>query len=165
MVDLNAAHEAGIVIIKVKAHLSPQCELYKINNVKISACLGNLQAKEVNKKFPLHQKPASEKDRYGRTLVDLSLIYEIKLPLTQDLRKAINSLLATGEIEYAAPHYTQTLMYTPNDPSASVQYYLDKIMAYQAWDLSQSDTNIVVGVTDTGTDLLHEDLISSVKIN
>ena len=165
MVDLNAAHEAGIVIIKVKAHLTPQCELYKINNVKISACLGNLQAKEVNKKFPLHQKPASEKDRYGRTLVDLSLIYEIKLPPTQDLRKAINSLLATGEIEYAAPHYTQTLMYTPNDPSASVQYYLDKIMAYQAWDLSQSDTNIVVGVTDTGTDLLHEDLISSVKIN
>ncbi len=164
-VDLNSPHEAGIVIIKVKKHVSEQCELHQIKNVKINASFNTLNVIQVKKKFPLHQKPTSEKDRYGRTLIDLSLIYEIKLPQNQDLKKAINSLLATGEIDYAEPHYTHSLMYTPNDPSASVQYYLDKIMAYQAWDISQSDTNIVVGVTDTGTDLLHEDLINSVKIN
>ncbi len=164
-VDLNSPHEAGIVIIKVKKHLVTQCEFHQIKNVKINACLNTLNTIQVRKKFPLHQKPSAEKDRYGRALIDLSLIYEIKLAQNQDLKKAINSLLATGEIDYAEPHYTQSLMYTPNDPSASVQYYLDKIMAYQAWDISQSDTNVVVGVTDTGTDLLHEDLINSVKIN
>jgi serine protease len=164
-VDLNSPHEAGIVIIKLKKHLSEQCERHQIKNVKINACLNTLNAIQLNRKFPLHQKPTSEKDRYGRTLIDLSLIYEIRLPQNQDLKKAINSLLATGEIDYAEPHYTQSLMYTPNDPSATVQYYLDKIMAYQAWDISQSDTNIIVGVTDTGTDLIHQDLINSVKIN
>jgi len=164
-VDLNSPHEAGIVIIKVKKYLVAQCELHQIKNVKINACLNTLNTIQVRKKFPLHQKPSAEKDRFGRALIDLSLIYEIRLPQNQDLKKAINSLLATGEIDYAEPHYTQSLMYTPNDPSASVQYYLDKIMAYQAWDISQSDTNVVVGVTDTGTDLLHEDLINSVKIN
>jgi subtilisin family serine protease len=164
-VDLNSPHEAGTVIIKVKKHLIAQCELHQIKNVKINACLNTLNTIQVRKKFPLHQKPSAEKDRFGRTLIDLSLIYEIKLAQNQDIKKAINSLLATGEIDYAEPHYTPSLMYAPNDPSASVQYYLDKIMAYQAWDISQSDTNVVIGVTDTGTDLLHEDLINSVKIN
>jgi serine protease len=165
IVDLNAPHEAGILIVKVKKHLSQQCEMQKIDNTKINSCLNALQTIKVNKKFPLHQKPSSEKDRYGNTLIDLSLIYEIKLPQNKDLKKAIHSLLATGEIEYAEPHYTHSLMYTPNDPSASVQYYLDRIKAYQAWDVNQSDTNIVIGVTDTGTDLVHEDLMGSIKIN
>jgi len=163
--DLNSPHQAGVVIVKVKTNLRQQCKLNEIENEKINACLSSLQATSVRKKFPLHQQPASEKDRYGRTLTDLSLIYQISLPPNQDLKKAINCLLATNEIAYAEPHYTQSIMYTPNDPSASVQYYLDKIMAYQAWDISQGDTNIVVGVTDTGTDLFHEDLVLNVKLN
>lgn len=164
-INWNAPYESGKLVIKVKKHLKTDCKIKSINNSIINECLQSLQALELTQKFPLHQTPFSEKDKYGRTLIDLTLIYEIKLLPQQDLKKAVQSLMATGVIEYAEPHYIQHLLYTPNDPSASVQYYLDKIMAYQAWDISQSDTNIVIGVTDTGTDLFHQDLINSVKLN
>jgi serine protease len=164
-INLSSPHEAGIVIFKVKKHLRDACKLNSINNTKLNECLNALGQFNLVKKFPLHEAPRTEKDKYGRTLTDISLLYELKLSAAQDIKKVINSLMATGEIEYAEPHYTQQLLYTPNDPSASVQYYLDKIMAYQAWDINQSDTNIVIGITDTGTDLFHEDLISSIKYN
>jgi hypothetical protein len=93
------------------------------------------------------------------------LIYELKINTANNIGKVIQQLISTGEIDYAEPSYTQQLLYSPNDPSTSLQYYLSKISAYQAWDISKSDTNIVIGVTDTGTDLLHEDLTGNVKYN
>ena len=164
-IDLTSAHEAGVIIIKLKSNMHEQCELHKINNQKLNDCLNGMQALLISKKFPLHKKPLMDNDNYGKALVDLSLIYEIRVQTNQDLKKAINSLMATGLVDYAEPHYIQKLMYAPNDPSVSVQYYLDKIFALQAWDISQGDTNIVIGVTDTGTDLFHEDLINSLKLN
>jgi len=164
-INLNAPHEAGIVIFKVNKDFKQDCDKNSIRNEKINACLNSLGTFDLVKKFPNHIAPLQEKDRYGRTLIDITLIYELKLNSNQNLKKVIQNLLATGCIDYAEPHYIQQIMYTPNDPSASVQYYLDKIKAYQAWDISQSDTNIVIGVTDTGTDLFHEDLATSIKYN
>jgi len=46
-----------------------------------------------------------------------------------------------------------------------MQYYLRKINAYNAWNLTQGDTNIVIGIVDTGTDLLHPDLKGNIKYN
>ncbi|MFN5711601.1 MAG: S8/S53 family peptidase [Bacteroidota bacterium] len=164
-VDLNAPHEQGVVILKVKKQYANQCETTRINSTKIINCLMSIDVVGLSKKFPLNQSPATERDKYGRELIDLSLIYELKVNPSNKLDKVIQLLLATGELDYAEPHYTQQLLYAPNDPSTSLQYYLNKISAYQAWDISQSDTNIVIGVTDTGTDLFHEDLVGNVKYN
>jgi hypothetical protein len=164
-IDLNAPHEAGTIICRVNSKFRNECYDQKIEDQKINEFLIAFNVSKISKKFPLHKKPLSDKDRFGRTLIDLSLIYEIKISPVLDLKKAINSLMATGVLDYAEPHYIQQLMYLPNDPSASVQYYLSKINAYAAWDISQSDTNVVIGVTDTGTELFHEDLINSLKLN
>lgn len=164
-VDMNSPHEAGLIIIKVKNNFRDQCFDNNIENQKISNCLKAIDAISVKKKFPNHKLPVTLFDGHGRKLVDLTLIYEIKINASQNLKKAINSLLATGLLDYAEPHYVQKLMYAPNDPSTSLQYYLDRINAFEAWDISQSDTNIVIGITDTGTDLFHEDLINSLKLN
>ena len=89
----------------------------------------------------------------------------MKVNANQNLKKIIQSLLATGCIDYAEPHYTQQIiMYLPMILRPQFCYYLDKIKTYQAWDISQSDTNIVIGETDTGTDLFHEDLIHKYQI-
>ncbi|MCC6252765.1 MAG: S8 family peptidase [Bacteroidia bacterium] len=163
--DFEAPHQPDIIIIKVKESIREQCEQLTINNSKLTACFNAIGVIQLQRKFPLHQKPAQTHDRLGRALVDISLIYELKLNGQPDLRKCINSLMQSGCLEYAEPKYVQELMYTPNDPSVSTQYYLNKIQAIQAWDISQSDTNVVVGVTDTGTDLNHEDLTASLKYN
>ncbi|GAB4251881.1 MAG: hypothetical protein Kow0079_06170 [Vicingaceae bacterium] len=55
--------------------------------------------------------------------------------------------------------------YTPNDPLVSNQYYLNLIDAYNAWNIQQGDTNVVIGIVDTGWDPGHVDLQGNVKIN
>jgi subtilisin family serine protease len=53
----------------------------------------------------------------------------------------------------------------PNDIYFSTQYYLEKIGMINTWDITQGDSNIVIGVIDTGLDFLHPDLQNSFKIN
>jgi hypothetical protein len=45
------------------------------------------------------------------------------------------------------------------------QYWLNSIRAFDAWDIHQGDTNIVIGISDTGIELSHPDLIYNIKYN
>jgi len=55
--------------------------------------------------------------------------------------------------------------FIPNDPYYNSQYYLNLIGMQNTWDITLGDSNIVIGVIDTGLDFLHPDLQSSYKIN
>ncbi|MBK8550102.1 MAG: S8 family serine peptidase [Ignavibacteria bacterium] len=55
--------------------------------------------------------------------------------------------------------------FLPNDPYFGTQYYLDMIGMQNVWDITRGDSNIVIGVVDTGLDFLHPDLQKSFKIN
>jgi subtilisin family serine protease len=55
------------------------------------------------------------------------------------------------------------LLYTPNDYSLNGSHYaLDLINAKQAWDITKGNSNIIIGISDTGFDLNHEDLTSQI---
>ena len=47
--------------------------------------------------------------------------------------------------EYVEIKTIPKVLYTPNDPFINKMYALKIINAYQAWDISQGDTNIVIG--------------------
>ncbi|MBK7964876.1 MAG: S8 family peptidase [Bacteroidetes bacterium] len=66
---------------------------------------------------------------------------------------------------YAEVKFLPKVEYVPSDPSASSQYHLSKIDAYTAWDIHKGDTNTIIGIVDTGTDLDHPDLVANLKIN
>ena len=55
----------------------------------------------------------------------------------------------------------------PNDPLANPtnQYHLLNVNCFNAWDINKGDSSIVIGITDTGTDPTHPDLMNSVKRN
>jgi hypothetical protein len=53
----------------------------------------------------------------------------------------------------------------PSDDSVGVQYALQKIAAFAAWDVHRGDTTTVVGITDTGIDPNHPDLITNIARN
>jgi len=46
----------------------------------------------------------------------------------------------------------------PNDQYLSKQLYLDKIKAYEAWQIAHENTEIKIAILDTGIDLTHPDL-------
>jgi len=91
------------------------------------------------------------------------------VPAPANLAKARTLLLASGAVEYVEPLYIRAPLYQPNDPRADStygnQYHLLLIKAYHAWDFTQGDTSVVIGMTDTGFRLSHEDLVHQIKYN
>ncbi|MEM9548009.1 MAG: S8 family serine peptidase, partial [Bacteroidota bacterium] len=57
-------------------------------------------------------------------------------------------------------------LYSPNDyglvPSLQGQKDLDLIRAKDAWDITTGNSNTIIGITDTGYDLNHEDLVGKI---
>ncbi len=81
-------------------------------------------------------------------------------------REALLSMLRKNEhIEYAEIKPSVNLFEIPDDPATGSQYYLSQVNAYEAWDIVQGDSTIVIGIVDTGTDFTHDDLAGKCAIN
>lgn len=117
----------------------------------------------VFKKFPNH-KPI-EPTKLNENLIDLSLIYEINFDTTYPTYKILNYLNNNYRLQYAEPVFKRYFFYTPTDPSLTLQYHLSLINALQAYNITQGDTNVVIGISDTGVDLAHPDLKDNIKKN
>ncbi len=155
----------GTLILKLKPEYRSSARVQGIENSQLNAVLQSIGATKVTKKFPLKTEPATERNAFGAKMADLSLIYEVKYNSSLPIEKVMNALLKTGVVVYAEPKYLPKPLFTPNDPNTATQYFLTKIQAYAAWDIQKGDTNVVIGITDTGTDLDHPDLVGNLKYN
>ena len=97
--------------------------------------------------------------------VDISLYYQVIFDKSRPVEDFINELYATGYFDVVEPVYTVKPFFTPDDPSLSQQYYLDLIHAPEAWDITQGDQSIIIGIVDTGGDLDHPDLQGNLYID
>ena len=66
-----------------------------------------------------------------------------------------------GVVSVSAERKAHTL-FTPNDPNRNLQWGLDTINAYEAWDITRGNHSVVVGVLDTGVDWTHPDLAANI---
>ncbi|HSI90324.1 MAG TPA: S8 family serine peptidase, partial [Adhaeribacter sp.] len=154
----------GRLVFKLK----PQYKAFAAGNTiqleKLSDALAALQASAPEQKFPKSSAPEGVKGA-----VDLTLVYQITFPESQDLEKARKLLIQTGLLEYAETLRNYPPLYQPNDPLADSvsggQYYLKNIKAYRGWDFSKGDTNIVIGILDQGVKFTHKDLARNIKYN
>ncbi|MEO8209329.1 MAG: S8 family serine peptidase [bacterium] len=153
------------VIFKIKERNRSKASLNAIDNAQINEALNDLRVVLANKMFADAVKPVMEFSADGEKMADLSLIYIVEYNSAKSIEEAVNEIYNTGEIEYAQPKYTQKLMFTPNDPSLGSQYFINKIQAPAGWDIQQGDTNVVIGIVDTGTDWDHPDLAGNIKYN
>ena len=157
------------IIFRLKSDYRNIASNASINHSALNQYLNSIGSNGLQKKFPLKQAPAQERNKRGDKLVDLSLIYEFNYTQNIDIEKVINALLSLNLFEYAEPHYLPKTLYIPSDPEADTvtghQYHLKNIHAYEGWDIDKGDTNVVIGITDTGFDFTHDDLKGNVKIN
>ncbi len=72
-----------------------------------------------------------------------------------------------SEIELAEPYYLQMPLgeFLPNDPMLNQQMMFETMQVFEAFDVFKGDTNIVIGISDTGVMQEHEDLINSIWKN
>lgn len=143
--------------------------IYKLNNEKsdVSASPGDLSlALSFAKPTSVRQLfPSAGMKRGGRGKVDLSAIFELRYDADIPPTEMARLLERMPGIAYAQPRYITRPLYSPNDSLLSAQYYLDVIKARQAWDVCLGDSNTVVGISDTGFDLFHDDLVDQLAYN
>ncbi len=154
------------LIFKVKSGFRNVCDKESINIPVLQDALNTLGIKEMYKQFPNHTVPERPTNSLGQKLTDLSLIYRLKYSSNTPIEDAVNLLYQSGVLEYVCLSVTPKPMFTPNDTYVSSnQYALKRIKAFDAWDIEQGDTNVVIGITDTGFELTHEDLGANMKYN
>lgn len=152
------------VIFKLKERNRNIAGINAIENISVSGALAELNA-NVSKMFPDAVKPVQDFSADGERYSDLSLIYIVRYNADKNIEDAVNLIYNSGEVEYAQPKYIQQVQFTPNDPSLGSQYYINRIQAPAGWDIQQGDTNVVIGIVDSGTDWDHPDLAANIKIN
>ncbi|QIL77481.1 S8 family peptidase [Hymenobacter sp. HDW8] len=159
------ATQPGTLVFKLKSGDASSAQPPGIAP-QLAAALRTLGATRVEQKFPRAISPSA----YQPGSVELRGIYQVWFAPSASLQKVRFALLQTGTLEYAEPLYDRGLLRQPNDPLADStradgQYYLKNIRAYRAWDVTQGDTSVVIGVLDTGIVFSHEDMKGQIKYN
>jgi hypothetical protein len=154
----------GRIILKINPKYKSSCKLNEINIAKYNELISSYGCK-VKKSFPNISSPITEKDKNGNILVDLTSVYELTFDSSISVSELVNSFGSLAETEYCQPVYLPQVFATINDPGSNAQYALTNIKAYQAWDLCKGDSNIIIGITDTGIENAHEDLIDNIFYN
>jgi serine protease len=107
----------------------------------------------------------SHSNRRSKNVIDVSLYRQLELTDGADVEEAINSLLDAGIIEYGQPVYRVYPAHEPNDPENSIRYQYEQVMAFEAWDLTKGNSNVVIAIVDSGLDMNHPDLVNKLAIN
>lgn len=111
--------------------------------------------------FPAHQNLT----KGTKTPSPLAQIFTFKILMNSDAERLIQNLLEFPGVVYVEPLPELSLFDVPNDPRVGSQYYLPLIKAFDAFEISKGDTNIVIGIVDSGIDFYHEDLQGNIKFN
>ncbi|MEM7039456.1 MAG: S8 family serine peptidase, partial [Bacteroidota bacterium] len=152
-------HVPGRVILRMKEAYRAQCGSDKIQIPQLETLFQNFGVTRVAKNFPKAEVILpGQSNNQGQAMVDLSLIYEIQFDTSRsafDLAKLANGHPA---VMYAEPQYIYDVMYSPSDPYLEYQWYVDSMHVREAWDSTRGDSNIVIGIVDTGTSFAHDEL-------
>lgn len=154
----------GHLYAKYKAEINNKKSYDKLQSV--------LDELEITTLEPFGSRVGSPNLKTSNPNTDLSRLIRIYYDADTPPEEACKKLMATGQFDYVEPHHIFEILHVPNDPfadssmaSPSRQDQLIKHKAYEAWDIEQGDTNMVIGIVDAGFLLSHEDLNTQVKYN
>ena len=95
----------------------------------------------------------------------------VELQYASDLHpeEAARRLMSIAGVEHAEPVpavLTEgAASFIPNDSLIGMMQNLERIKAYEAWDVWPGDSSTVIGIVDAGIDNTHEDLVPNIREN
>jgi subtilisin family serine protease len=152
-------HLKGVVIFKLKVFPVMDAKGLSCGVTRVDAVLQQQGLDEIKMIYP-HKRQAKAKAEQ-----DLSKICQARVSEAADIKALCAQLKNTGQVEYAEPRYGRQPKFTPNDPGLGSQWFLTAIQAASAWDISQGDTTVTVGIVDCGVQTAHPDLAANLWYN
>lgn len=131
----------------------------KVSEQRISSILENrpLNPPELRIDY-LANGLAKEDENLGRILV---------VRFSSNVEESYLTSLSMNDpdIEFIQISKTYTIDAIPNDSLVSQQWALEKIKAFESWDITQGADTVLLAVIDTGIDYEHPDLKNKIYIN
>jgi subtilisin family serine protease len=153
--------QKGVIYVKSKEPLQINSSGKLFEKSSINPFLATVGIKSISRPF--------EKYLSGNRLLaknSLANVLEIRFDENTDPFEFAKSINDNPEIEYAVPLIQGELQeFIPNDTEFVNQYFLEGMQFPEAWDIVRADSNIVIGIVDSGIDLDHEDLRNVIKKN
>jgi len=156
----NQNYLPGVVIFKMKAQPDIDSKGLATGNAAVDGILNSYGRQEIKQLFRAKE---NAKTSLGRSLAN---ICQARVSIQADILQLCRDLAKTGQVEYAEPRYGYRVeATTPNDPSYASQWFLSKIQAPEAWDISQGNIAVSIGIVDCGVQLTHPDLAANIWKN
>lgn len=99
------------------------------------------------------------------SITDISRIYVLEFPIEIDIQEVAQAYAEDPHVLTAEPYQIHKTEYVPSDLYFSGQWSLDVMNAELAYDFAQGSEDVIVGIVDSGTDTLHNDLKSNLWVN
>ncbi len=161
----SANYVPGALILKIHPDHRAACSDHDIALASVNKLTADWGVFRTERKFRLSEPVHGQRNQRGQALVDITLIYELRCPDQTDIESMAAAFSQLPEVLYAEPHYLYEPMFVPDDPFVGSQWYNSLIGTFAAWDSVQGDSNIVIGIIDTGTNFNHDDLRNQVAYN
>ncbi len=88
----------------------------------------------------------------------LDRIYKVKFKSVDQTDKCLDALRSLTIVDFAERVLLYRTLFVPNDPDSNGQYFLKKINARSAWDISKGSPSVVVAIIDNAMLASHQDL-------
>ncbi len=129
----------------------------------VDAVLQSHNISEVRSVFPW-------RDELSPVLRDrqMSKFQLLQFSENENLDVLINDLMATGKVVSAEKIWAMPLLEvqaTPDDPRWNLQYGPARIQATDVWDVEPGSDTAKIGLTDSGVNYRHEDLVDKIWVN
>ena len=142
----------------------PNIVVVKYSNAKAAAnreaqfeSLCNAKTRRANRMFAVNKKDSVS--------AGLNRIYMIEYDGDESPIMVARKLAQSEDVEYAEPYWIPKPAGKANDPMIGQQYYLSLTKTLEAHNITQGNSDIVIGIVDQGVDVRHEDLVNNIKLN
>ncbi|WP_143833698.1 S8 family serine peptidase [Oceanobacillus senegalensis] len=139
---------------KFRVQTMPQIDLTKVNDRRIIVRIK--EGEYFNyKNYPLVKQETSK-------LLQEKGIFLFKVPKVNDYNQTLYRLKQDTSLWSAEPDYLLRSSYVPNDSELDLQWYLNQIHAFDAWNINKGSKDVTIAVLDTGVNKNHPDLAGRV---
>ncbi len=147
------------VIVKLK---SDTC---KFTATKGTVSSNNSSLQRILTEYAVRRSETVFNEKARQEYPEWKRVYRLELPRGKPTDSFINELKKNPAVEWAEPNYALKIYFTPNDSLLQQQWGLFRIGMPQAWEVEMGDSQVIVGVIDTGVDYHHADLQGQFWVN